>query len=346
MVRPPEKNSDPEFISGNGEEAPVSTPRAGGGGSGRWILGTVIGLVLGIPVTVLLVLYARELLVTYTMTADPLTPAAIRMSRTVEGVVVGALADLEGTADAIDWSGPVPSEEKIRATVGAALERGHLGTFSGWAVTDRSGTVLARLDRRDIDPYLSSAQALAKELLARGGRARTRVVAVSGKSPLVLLLVAVRTGAPAASGGGVLVGLENFSSQMARTMPVPRASASPGRSYLLSSDGTVLASSDRTLTGRSLETEGRGAVLERFRSGKAGGFVRTVGGTETLFGSAPLTDLVGVTSGTWFAVLEAPNADIRARAGRVRLDMDLIVFLLVPSFMGLAGYLLIRSFRR
>jgi hypothetical protein len=302
-------------------------------------------LIAGIPALVLLVFYYREVAVTYYMTKNPLQPSSQSMARTVEGVMIGSMRGLQATAREIDWRASPPSQEWIREKIGKSVREGQLGSFSGWTVIDRDGHVLAAVDRRDINPYLDEAKSLVHELLLSGGHVRERIIVVPGRIPLILFLVAVRTGSVDSPGGGVLVGLQNFSAGINRYMMVPRIRSSPGLSYVLSSDGQILAASDRSIVGKNVKDLGRSSVLDRFRAGKSGPFVRTVDGVPTLFGSTMLVDMTGLLPQNLFAVLEAPKKAIDAEAMRIRLNMDLIVFLLVPAFMGIVLFLIYRSLR-
>ncbi len=309
----------------------------------KWYLGFVLVLIAGIPVLVLLVFYYREVEVTYYMTRNPLEPSSLHMARTAEGVLIGNMRALLATAEELPWGDSPPSPKAVRDTIGKSIQEGQLQSFAGWAVIDKDEHLLATMDTRDIGPYLDQARLMARDLLQTGGHAAFRTIPVPGRSFLVFLLVAVRTGRRALGTGGVLVGLMNLSSQMDRYMLVPKASSSPGLSYLLSSSGLVLASSDHSMVGKNLADLARGSVLDRFRAGKTGSFVRSIDEKPLLFGSTLLADLEGVTLENWFSVLEAPKDVIDAQADRIRLNMDLIVFLLVPAFMGFVLYLLYRS---
>ena len=99
------------------------------------------------------------------------------------------------------------------------------------------------------------------------------------------------------------------------------------------------------MVGKNISDFGRKQVLERFLSGKSGPFVKTVDGKPVLFGSSLLVDLTGLSQENWFAVLEAPKNVVDAVADRIRLNLDLIVFLLLPAFMGIVIFLLYRSLR-
>ena len=328
------------------EEAPP-LPRKGKGGEGwRWTVGAILVLIALVPALLLLVFYYREVAVTYYMTRNPLQPSSLRMARTIEGVLVGNMRDLADTASRLNWRGPdAPTEENLKEIIGHSRQEGDLANFAGLAVLDRSGKVLARTDRRDIDPFLGQARELAKKLFETGGFTRFKPLVVPGRHPLVLLMVAVRTVRSDDGSGGVLAGLMNLTALLRPALPVPRIHGTPGRSYLLSGDGLVLASSDPELTGKNLLPLGRKAILDRFDSGQSGSFSAPVDGTDFRYGSTLLGELTGMTEAPWLAVLEAPKAAIDHEVARTRLNMDLIVFLLVPAFMGLIIWILYKSLR-
>jgi hypothetical protein len=322
-------------------------PRKGKGGEGwRWTVGAILVLIALVPALVLLVFYYREVAVTYYMTRNPLQPSSLRMARTIEGVLVGNMRDLADTASRLNWRGTdAPTEENLKEIIGRSRQEGDLANFAGLAVLDRSGKVLARTDRRDIDPFLGQARELAEKLFETGGFTRFKPLVVPGRHPLVLLMVAVRTVRSDDGSGGVLAGLMNLTALLRPALPVPRIHGTPGRSYLLSGDGLVLASSDPELTGRNLLSLGRKAVLDRFDAGQSGSFSAPVDGTDFRYGSTLLGELTGMTEAPWLAVLEAPKAAIDHEVARTRLNMDLIVFLLVPAFMGLIIWILYKSLR-
>ncbi len=328
------------------EDSPP-VPRKGGAKEGwRWTLGAVLVLIALVPALVLLVFYYREVAVTYYMTRNPLQPSSLRMARTIEGVLVGNMRDLADTAGRLHWTGPVPPpEDRLRRLIGNSLREGDLSNFAGLAILDRSGKVITRVDRRDIDPYLDIARQLAVKLFATGGLARFQPVSVPGPHPLVVLMVAVRTARTEDGSGGVLAGLMNLSELLRHAMPAPRFHQAPGRSYLLSGDGLVLASSDPGLIGKNILALDRKSLLDRFASGRSGTFSQTVTGTPILIGSALLGQITGLAPSPWIAVLEAPKAAIDREVARTRLNMDLIVFLLVPAFMALILFILYKSLR-
>ncbi len=322
-------------------------PRKGGKGDGwRWTVGAVLVLIALVPALVLLVFYYREVAVTYYMTRNPLQPSSLRMARTVEGVLVGNMRDLADTASRLNWTGPTPPpEESLREIIGRSRQEGDLANFAGLAVLDRTGKVVAREDRRDIDPFLGQARELGEKLFETGGFARFQPVVVPGTHPLVLLVVAVRTTRSEGGSGGVLAGVMNLPRLLGPALPVPRIHGTPGRSYLLSGDGLVLASSDPEMTGKNILSLGRKAVLDRFDSGRSGSFSASAGGTVLLYGSTLLGAITGIASYPWLAVLEAPKAAIDHEVARTRLNMDLIVFLLVPAFMAVIIWILYKSLR-
>ncbi len=322
-------------------------PRKGKGGEGwRWTVGAILVLIALVPALVLLVFYYREVAVTYYMTRNPLQPSSLRMARTIEGVLVGNMRDLADTASRLNWRGPdAPTEENLKEIIGRSRQEGDLANFAGLAVLDRSGKVLARTDRRDIDPFLGQARELAEKLFETGGFTRFKPLVVPGRHPLVLLMVAVRTVRSDDGSGGVLAGLMNLTALLRPALPVPRIHGTPGRSFLLSGDGLVLASSDPELTGKNLLPLGRKTILDRIDAGHSGSFSASAGGTEFLYGSTLLGELTGMTEAPWLAVLEAPKAAIDHEVARTRLNMDLIVFLLVPAFMGLIIWILYKSLR-
>ena len=311
----------------------------------KWYLGLIFVLIAGVPALVLLVFYYRTVAATYYITRNPLQPSSRMMAQTMEGVLIGNMRDLSSTAESLRWSGSTPSPDTLRETIGKSIQSGELSGFSGMAVIDRNAQVLATQDQRDIAPFLDSARSLAHDLFVTGGTARIKTISVRGRTPMTLLLVAVRTGKTDSGQGGALVGLQNLSALMNRYILVPKIPSSPGRSYLLSSSGAVLAASDRTMVGKNISDLGRKQVLERFLSGKSGPFVKTVDGKPVLFGSSLLVDLTGLSQENWFAVLEAPKNVVDAVADRIRLNLDLIVFLLLPAFMGIVIFLLYRSLR-
>ena len=322
-------------------------PRKGKGGEGwRWTVGAILVLIALVPALVLLVFYYRDVAVTYYMTRNPLQPSSLRMARTIEGVLVGNMRDLADTASRLNWRGPdAPTEENLKEIIGRSRQEGDLANFAGLAVLDRSGKVLARTDRRDIDPFLGQARELAEKLFETGGFTRFKPLVVPGRHPLVLLMVAVRTVRSDDGSGGVLAGLMNLTALLRPALPVPRIHGTPGRSFLLSGDGLVLASSDPELTGKNLLPLGRKTILDRIDAGHSGSFSASAGGTEFLYGSTLLGELTGMTEAPWLAVLEAPKAAIDHEVARTRLNMDLIVFLLVPAFMGLIIWILYKSLR-
>ncbi|MDA8027949.1 MAG: hypothetical protein M0Z25_03075, partial [Nitrospiraceae bacterium] len=62
-------------------------------------------------------------------------------------------------------------------------------------------------------------------------------------------------------------------------------------------------------------------------------------------GSTLLGQITGLAPFPWISVLEAPKAAIDREVTRTRLNMDLIVFLLVPAFMALIIFILYKSLR-
>ena len=311
----------------------------------RRTVGAVFLLVLLLPALFLFVFYYREVSVTYYMTRNPLEPAALHLASRMEAILLGNMRALSAVSDQIRWSNSPPSEESLRNVLGRYIREGDLAAYGGFAVLDAQGGVLALLDRRDIDPYVQRARKLASDLVARGGRFLVETIVSPGAHPEIILMTAVRTGQTASGGGGVLVALRNLSGEMSKNLPVPRFRGTSGRSYLLSSDGLVLASSDPAMVGLDLHNAGRAALLDVFAKGRAGTVTATVDGVKTTFGSALLLSLTGISSKPWFAVLEAPQASLDDQAARTRLNMDLIVFLLVPAFLIIILFILYKSFR-
>ncbi|EQD25175.1 MAG: hypothetical protein D084_Lepto4C00229G0004, partial [Leptospirillum sp. Group IV 'UBA BS'] len=201
------------------EDSP-KLPRKGRAREGwRWTVGAVLVLIGLVPALVLLVFYYREVAVTYYMTRNPLEPSSLRMARTIEGILVGNMRDLADTASRLHWKGPVPPRgEKIQRLIGKSLQEGDLSNYAGLVLLGRSGEIITRVDRRDIDPYLDKARQLAGKLFAHGGLARFRPIPVPGPHPLVFLMVAVRTARTDDGSGGVLVGLMNLSSLLQNAM--------------------------------------------------------------------------------------------------------------------------------
>lgn len=334
------------------ENNPFSSPeqapgRASGPRRSSWrrTVGAVFVLVVLVPALFLFVFYYREVSVTYYMTRNPLEPASIHLASRMEAILLGNMRALSAVAHQIRWSATSPSEKSLRNVLGRYIREGDLAAYAGFSVVDSKGRVLALLDRRDIDPYVQRARDLAAELVARGGSFRTTTIVIPGTHPEVILMTAVRTGRRASGGGGVLVALRNLSGEMDKYLPVPRFRGTPGRSYLLSSDGLVLASSDPAMVGLNLHNLGRGALLDVFSKGRAGTVTATVDGVKTTFGSALLVTMTGIAPMPWLSVLEAPKASIDDQVARTRLNMDLIVFLLVPAFFLIILFILYKSFR-
>ncbi|MGC8529104.1 MAG: hypothetical protein ACP5OP_02755 [Leptospirillia bacterium] len=319
-----------------------SAPRRSGW---KRTVGIVFLLVAIVPALVLFVFYYREVSVTYYMTRNPLSPAAAHLATRMQAIVLGNMRALGVVAGSIVWSPAAPDEKTIRHIVGRYVQEGDLAAFSGIAVTDAKGAVLTMFDRRDISPHLDLVRTLSQELVARGGRYLATTIVTDGVHPDVVLMTAVRSGGDSPGKGGVLVALQNLSGELGQNLPVPRFRGAPGRSYLLSSDGLVLASSDPGVVGRNLRDFGRGGLLESLSQGKSGIFVESVKGDKRVFGSALLGDVTGITPTPWFAVLEAPNASLDSQIARTRLNMDLIVFLLVPAFFLIIVFIVYKSFR-
>jgi hypothetical protein len=329
------------------ESAPSPSPSTATPKRKSWqkTVGAVFLLVAIVPALVLIVFYYREVSVTYYMTRNPLAPAATHLAVRMQAIILGNLRALAAVASSIVWTTPAPTESSIRQVVGKYVQEGDLAAFAGIAVMDSKGTLLAMVDRRDISPYLDVARSLSLRLVARGGRFLTTTLVRGGGHPDVILMTAVRSGGDNPGRGGVLVGLQNLSGEVGHNLPVPRFRESPGRSYLLASDGRVLASSDAAMVGHNLGKTGREPLMAALSAGRSGIFVSKVQGEDLVFGSALLGDVTGITSAPWFAVLEAPKAALDSQIARTRLNMDLIVFLLVPAFFLIIVFILYKSFR-
>ena len=331
------------FDSPDVAPAPASpAPRRSGW---KRTVGIIFLLVAIVPALVLFVFYYREVSVTYYMTRNPLAPAAAHLATRMQAIVLGNMRALGAVAGSIVWTPSAPDEKTLRHLVGRYVQEGDLAAFSGIAVTDAKGAVLAMVDRRDVSPRLDLVRTLSRELVSRGGRYLATTIVTDGAHPDVVLMTAVRSGGESPEKGGVLVALQNLSGALGQNLPVPRFRGAPGRSYLLSSDGLVLASSDPGAVGRNLRGLGRGALLDRLSQGEAGIFVASVKGQKRVYGSALLGDVTGITPTPWFAVLEAPKASLDSQIARTRLNMDLIVFLLVPAFFLIIVFILYKSFR-
>ena len=313
--------------------------------SWRRTVGAVFLLVIIVPALVLFVFYYREVSVTYYMTRNPLAPAATHLATRMQRIILGNLRALGTVADSIIWTSSPPAESALRHTVGRFVQEGDLAAFAGLAVMDSRGTVLAMVDQRDISPYLDAAKKLSRRLVARGGRFLTETIVKGRVHPDVILMTAARSGEGLSGKGGVLIGLQNLSEELGKNLPAPRFQGSPGRSYLVSSEGLVLASSDAAVVAHNLRESGREALLEAISEGKSGSLTASVNGKEVIFGSALLGDVTGITPAPWVAVLEAPKGALDSQVARTRLNMDLIVFLLVPAFFILIAFILYKSFR-
>ncbi len=313
----------------------------------RWTAGAIMVLIGLVPLLVLLVFYYRGVAVTYYMTRNPLQPSSLRMARSIETVLIGNMRDLSAVAETIHWTGRTPpSAEQIRKLLGKSIQGGDLSNFSGLVVIDRQEKIVARMDRRDIDPFVDHARSMALDLFATGGQAEFfPIVVPASSSSSVYLMVAVPTSAKSKNSGGVLAGLMNLSRLLKPAMPAPRIHGTPGRSYLLSGDGVILATSDSRMIGKNFLTQNRSEVLKRFNSGKSGSFSEVVGGTPNRYGSTLLGKITGLAPFPWIAVLEAPKAAIDQEVSRARLNMNLIVFLLVPAFIIIIFLILYKSLR-
>lgn len=90
---------------------------------------------------------------------------------------------------------------------------------------------------------------------------------------------------------------------------------------------------------------GLGPVLDRFHQGESGGFKDSVKGDRYMFGSALMSDLQGLSTHSWFVVLQAPEDVVMAKARRMRFIMDLVAFVVAPVLFSVDCFFLFRSLR-
>jgi hypothetical protein len=330
------------------EKAP-GKPKPSGSGMWRWNVGLVIFLMMIIPSSVMVILYYREVAATYYVTRNPLPKSARDMAGDVGRMMIDDIKDAMALGKSVSSEVMSGSPDRIHEALGKYVQSGHLGHFGGWSVYDRKAKAIGGFESQTLRPYQKEADALVGRLRTEGGPALISRPIFNAGNRLVLLLLAVPVLRPGQTSDarpqGYLVGIENFSGTFGPYLFRPKQKGAPGLSYIASSGGHILASSNSILVGQDMKEIGLGAVLDRFRQGRSGGFKDSVKGENYLFGSALLADLQGITDHSWIVVLQAPEDVVMVKARRMRFIMDLVAFVVAPILFCVDCYFLFRSLR-
>lgn len=315
----------------------------------RWNVAFVIFLMMIIPSSIMVVLYYREVMATYYVTRNPLPKSARDMATGISRVMVQDIRDTMLLGKSLSESVIKGSAGGIHADLGKYATTGTLGHFAGWAVYGLDGTRLGEYDYRNLAPYEKETEKLLERLRKNGGPALFSSPIFNQANRITILLLAVpilKVGQTSADKPmGYLVGAENLSGFMYPYLYTPRKQGAPGLSYIASSGGHILASSNNLLIGERMDGIGLGNVLDRFHQGQSGGFKASVKGDRYMFGSALMSDLQGLSTHSWFVVLQAPEDVVMAKARRMRFIMDLVAFVVAPVLFSVDCFFLFRSLR-
>ena len=315
----------------------------------RWNVGLVIFLMMIIPSSIMVVLYYREVMATYYVTRNPLPKSARDMASGISRVMVQDIRDVMLLGKSLSDPSVLGSSAEIRKTIGKLSGSGALEHFAGWAVYSVDGKPLGEYDYRNLKPYEKESRDLLSRLRKNGGPALFSSPIYNQANRISILLIAVPVLKPGQTSAdrpkGYLVGAENLSGVISPYLFTPRKQGAPGLSYIASSGGHILASSNALLVGAKMDQVGLGHVLDRFHQGKSGGFKDSVKGDRYMFGSALMSDLQGLSTHAWFVVLQAPEDVVMAKARRMRFIMDLVAFVVAPVLFSVDCFFLFRSLR-
>ncbi len=315
----------------------------------RWNVGLVIFLMMIIPSSVMVVLYYREVMATYYVSRNPLPKSARDMSVEISRIMVEDIRDVMLLGKNLSDPSVLGSGKQIRNELGKYVVSGQLEHFAGWGVYDLHGQLIGSYDFRSLAPFERETQTLLSRFQKNRGPALLSAPIYNLQNRMAILLLAVPILNPKEnsedSPKGYLVGVENFSGTMRPFLFRPRKRGAPGLSYIASSGGQILASSNDLLIGQDMEKIGLGGVLHHFQSGQSGGFKESVKGGRYLFGSALMSDLQGLSDHSWFVVLQAPEDAVMAKARRMRFIMDLVAFVVAPTLFAVDCFFLFRSLR-
>ncbi len=330
-------------------ETPPGTPKKTGSSAWRWNVGLVIFLMMIIPSSVMGILYYREVVATYYVTRNPLPRSARDMASDVGRMMIGDIRDTMTLGKTLSRATESGSPAGIHDTLGRYVLKGHLGHFAGWSVYDAKNREIGGFESQNLRAYQNATRDIVDRLRASGGPALISRPIYNFRNHAVLLLLAVPILKPGQASDttplGYLVGVENFSETFGPYLFRPKQKDAPGLSYIASSGGHILASSNRLLVGQNMSEIGLGTVLDRFRQGRSGGFKDYVKGEKYLFGSALLGDLQGITDHSWIVVLQAPEDVVMVKAQRMRFIMDLVAFVVAPILFFVDCFFLYRSLR-
>jgi hypothetical protein len=330
-------------------ETPSGAPKKAGSKAWRWSVGLVIFLMMIIPSSVMVILYYREVVATYYVTRNPLPRSARDMASDVGRMMIGDIRDTMTLGKTLSQATMSGSPERIHDELGKYVLKGHLGHFGGWSVYDTKNREIGGFESQNLHSYQKQERDLVDRLRANGGPALISRPIYNAPNHAVLLLMAVPVLKPGQASDspplGYLVGVENFSGTFGPYLFRPKQKDAPGLSYIASSGGHILASSNNLLVGQDMSKIGLGTVLDRFRQGHSGGFKDSVKGESYLFGSALLADLQGITDHSWIVVLQAPEDVVMIKARRMRFIMDLVAFVVAPILFFVDCFFLFRSLR-
>ena len=329
---------------------PEETSSSGGGAKAwRWNVGLVIFLMMIIPSSIMVVLYYREVMATYYVTRNPLPKSARDMASGISRVMVQDIRDVMLLGKSLSDPAILDSPEKIRKTIGKFSGSGALEHFAGWEVYSVDGKPLGKYDYRNLMPYEKESLDLLSRLKKMGGPALFSSPVYNQANRISILLIAVpilKSGQTSADRpSGYLVGAENLSGVLDPYLYTPKKQGAPGLSYVASSGGHILASSNTLLVGQKMDQIGLENVLNRFHQGESGGFKDFVKGDRYMFGAALMSDLQGLSTHSWFVVLQAPEDIVMAKARRMRFIMDLVAFVVAPVLFSVDCFFLFRSLR-
>lgn len=315
----------------------------------RWNVGLVIFLMMIIPSSVMVILYYREVMATYYVSRNPLPKSARDMAIGISRIVVGDIRDAMLLGKSLSSPSVLGSADGIRNELGKYVASGGLEHFAGWGVYDLEGRRIGSYDFRSLAPYEQETRNLLGRFQRYGGPALFSAPIYNLKNHMAILLLAVPILKKNQNSDdppmGYLVGIENFSGTIHPFLFRPKEQGAPGLSYIASSGGHILASSNPILIGQKMGSIGLDGVLHRFLAGKSGGFKSSVKGDRYLVGSALMSDLQGLSSHAWFVVLQAPEDVVMAKARRMRLVMDLVAFVVAPILFAVDCFFLFRSLR-
>ncbi|MHB1605575.1 MAG: hypothetical protein ACYCTV_04180 [Leptospirales bacterium] len=315
----------------------------------RWNVGLVIFLMMIIPSSIMVVLYYREVMATYYVSRNPLPKSARDMAIEVSRIMVNDIRNAMLLGKALSSPDVLGSPSGIRNELAKYVVSGGLEHFAGWAVFDLKGRRIGSYDFRSLAPYVHETRSLLGRIREHGGPALFSAPIYNLKNRMAILLLAVPILKKNQNSDdppmGYLVGIENVSGTIHPFLFRPKKQGAPGLSYVASSGGHILASSNALLIGQEMGAIGLGGVLQHFQEGQSGGFKSSVRGDRYLFGSALMSDLQGLSSHSWFVVLQAPEDVVMAKARRMRLVMDLVAFVVAPILFAVDCFFLFRSLR-